>query len=72
MANDVQNPTLPSKESTNVTLVVDDETQIPAHQIVLPNSNPIVKGTEQDKEKTSLVINVKSPSQMRIKLKFSI
>ena len=72
MANDVQNPTVQSKESTNVTLVVDDETQIPAHQIVLPNSNPIVKGTEQDKEKTSLVINVKSPSQMRIKLKFSI
>ena len=72
MANDVQNPTLQSKESTNVTLVVDDETQIPAHQIVLPNSNPIVKGTEQDKEKTSLVINVKSLSQMRIKLKFSI
>ena len=52
MSTDDLNPAVHSKESTNVTLTSNDETQIPAHQVVLALSTPILKRKEQDDEET--------------------
>ena len=67
MAEDNLNPTIHSKELTNVTLVGDDKTKIPAHQAVLSKLNR----NEQEEDKTFHVRNVKKAFQMTKKLKFS-